>query len=198
MMGDCRSSSSMSMERHVRFTEQLTYPSSSQRILRMFCDSTFLFARFSPICTDVPSIEISDENIVVNGLISPDIFPARVQSFLNGPLPYTFTETWTRSEHSVSATPTSGEHRTESDAHCVAQADTTLIFVNIPVRLHAHSTLSESHNGCRRELNGTVDVTIPFMGSRIEQEILAHANDVISAELTVCATWLTADSASHE
>ena len=75
----------------------------------------------------------------------------------------------------------------------VAQGEFRVRLEKVPLRVQAETTLEPAggdKNKTLRRVNGNISVDIPFIGGKVEREILSYLQDLARGEEDAAARWL--------
>lgn len=160
----------------MNFHAEVTYPTTLHEVLAMLRDPEYQRERLRVAGVDADSIEIVDTDdgfaSVVKVTQSADELrlPSMAKRFLPADgVRATITESWSNGGDT-------GEILLDLDG--------------LPVEFTATSSLTESDSSVKRVVDGTIRVSVPLVGKKIETQAVKHINDIVRAEEQAARNYL--------
>lgn len=164
------------------FELEVEYPASPEQVCQMLTDPGFLEFRWTqiPQVNCQVQVEQAGEGTFVSRATVELVKLAAASAYarlLPEELDIEVVENWTNN-------PRPG---------LVAQGDFEVRFGKVPVQVTAGSFLEASPgepNKTRRKISGTLQVSMPLIGGKVERELLAHLQVFADGEGDAAARWL--------
>ena len=164
------------------FQLEIQYPSSPEQVWAMLTNPDFLKFRFRqmPAFLGEVQLEKPDSGIYISrATLKPHAWQelGRYAHLLPEELAIEIVETWTENP----AVP------------LIAEGGFQVNIASIPVTIKADSHLKYPDNNRQetvRHLSGKLEVKLPFIGGKVEREILSRMQLLASAEEDTAASWL--------
>lgn len=153
----------------MKFSETLSYPMSLDDLEAMSLDPEFLRSRFQRFTTGL-EVAVEGRSIRASGLLNTDLLPGATKAFIAQDARLEFTETWSGE----------GEART---------ASSRLTATGAPLKVSISSTFSGGALATR-VATGDLVISVPFFGSKLEQEGIARAGRILKEEQHLAAEYL--------
>lgn len=164
------------------FQLEVQYPSSPERVWAMLTNPDFLKFRFRQIPAFLGQVQVekADSGIYISrATLKPHAWQelGKYAHLLPEELAIEIVETWVENP----AVP------------LIAEGSFQVNIASIPVTIKADSQLKHSESNGQetvRNLSGTLEVKLPFIGGKIEREILSRMQLLASEEEDAAASWL--------
>lgn len=164
------------------FQLEVQYPSSPEQVWAMLTNPDFLQFRFRQMSAFLGEVQVEKADSDI--FISRATLKTRAWQEL-GKYAHLLPE-----ELAIEIVETWAENPT---VPLIAEGSFQVNIASIPVTIKADSQLKNSENNGQetvRNLSGKLEVKLPFIGGKVEREILSRMQLLASAEEGAAASWL--------